>query len=147
MSDYITKHYIDNVTVSNNSTTTDDNVNQSQPPQMPYFSTTGYVAQPQPMTTHQHTLAPNQHTMYDWNLQQQTFDPWVSLPPIGGLDELCELLGVDEEPAIATGNQGPILSSVSGKRYPLITILRAQMEFMARLNLLLVHRQLVPESE
>lgn len=63
------------------------------------------------------------------------------LPAIDGLDELCEMLGVEE------GGQAPLLSGLSGKRFSLVNILRAQMELMVRLNILLVHREIIPEAE
>lgn len=68
----------------------------------------------------------------------EAVDPWAA--PIDGLDELCEMLGVSE------GGQPPLLAGVSGVRYSLVNVLRAQMELMVRLNVLLVHRRLVPDE-
>jgi hypothetical protein len=142
---YVTKDYADPIS----ETTSEVNVNNGPP----YISTTSaspYIST-QPAygggPGYQHTVAPP-NISYDPTLgYQQSFDPWVTLPPIGGLDELCDLLGIVEEPTIPTGSQGPVLTSVSGKRYALVNILRGQMEFMSRLNMLLIHRQIVPESE
>ena len=68
----------------------------------------------------------------------EAVDPWAA--PIDGLDELCEMLGVSE------GGQPPLLAGVSGVRYSLVNVLRAQIELMVRLNVLLVHRRLVPDE-
>jgi hypothetical protein len=153
MSDSVTKHYVDNCdSISNTNEPsvnkypthiTSDKIVANQITADKIASNTITTQGIYPNT---HTFAPSYNT-YDTSFQQQSFDPWVSLPPVAGIDELCALLGVDEEPSMSTGNQGPILMSVSGKRYALVNILRAQMEFMARLNMLLVHRQIVPESE
>lgn len=94
---------------------------------------------------HQHTIAPNPfqqpgHT-FQWPSVQVPQDPWAVIQPIDGLDELCEMLGVEE------GGQVPLLTGRTGKRYSLVNVLRAQMEMMVRLNILLVHRNLVPEAE
>lgn len=83
------------------------------------------------------TTIPGNQYQYDWNMAP---DPWAAMPQIDGLDELCEMLGISE------GGQPPLLTGVSGVRYSLVNVLRAQMELMVRLNILLVHRRLVPDE-
>jgi hypothetical protein len=113
-------------------------------------NTTDYkftIAQPQTMVAPQNTFAPsyghghqvNPNYPPNYYTEPQSPDPWGGVQ-IEGLDELCEMLGVPE------GGQGPLLTSVSGVRYSLVNVLRAQMELMVRLNVLLVHRRLVPDE-
>lgn len=89
-----------------------------------------------------HTLAPQ--TFGNPTYHSQTIpppaDPFAYFGAIGGLDELCEMLGVTE------GGNGPMLQGASGMRYSLVRIIGAQIELMARLNILLVHRRLVPDE-
>jgi hypothetical protein len=147
MSDYVSKVYgdgMDEVTYD----TTSDNISVNEP----HISTTGNIYTQQqltfPTTHHQYapsTIAPIQPTC--GQPYYGTPDPWVQMPPIEGADELCEMLGVPELPHMSTGSEGPTLRGVSGKCYALVDVMRAQMEFMTRLNILLVHRNLVPELE
>lgn len=64
-------------------------------------------------------------------------------PPLEGVDELAEMLGV--EPAVAPLG-AIIIVGVSGNQYSLVDMLRAQVEFMTLLSTLLVHRNLFPEE-
>lgn len=95
------------------------------------------VYQPTITSPHQHTIP---SPSFNWPPPQPAIP---ELPLIEGLDELCEMLGVEE----SDSDGGILLKGVSNKEYSLVSILRAQMELMVRLNILLVHREIVPEAE
>lgn len=109
------------------------------------ISTTNIESNPIAQNTtgsYYHTLAPthNHQIQPTWTYGQPPQQPQGYMPPIEGLDELCEMLGVSE------GGTDFLLTGVSGVRYSLVNILRAQMELMVRLNILLVHRKLIPDE-
>lgn len=95
-----------------------------------------------PTWTHQHTVAQQGYGVPGppGPMGPPGMDSFTAIGAIEGLDELCEMLGVRE------GTQGLLIQGQSGSRYSLIDILKAQMTLMTRLNILLVHRRLVPDE-
>ncbi len=63
--------------------------------------------------------------------------------PVQGLDELCQLLGVNP---VEGPHNGLLLTSVSGQVFSLIDLLNGQLSLMTRLHVLLVHRPPIPET-
>jgi hypothetical protein len=113
----------DKTITSTSTTTTSDHIAIN-----PHWNT-GHTYQ-----TYPGTVYPNTSISYP-----QPQDPWAQLVDIDGLDELCEMLGVEE------GGQLPYLRSRSGKSYSLLSLLRAQVEMMTKLTVLLVHRNIGAE--
>lgn len=92
---------------------------------------------------HQH-IAPRKTLVSD---HTHGIGPWVGEPhqsvgPMEGLDELCQLLGVEP----TTETTGLLLSGQSGRLYSLVDVISAQLSVMTRLHVLLVHSRLTPET-
>lgn len=96
--------------------------------------------------THQHTLAPQ----YNWHTAAPIAPPtnWgmpayhhINMGECPELELLVKMLKV--EPG---GSEG-ILLNIGDKYYSLVNILKAQVELMMRMNILLVHRNLGDEAD
>lgn len=78
--------------------------------------------------------------------QTQPYIPIAPEPPkVPGLDELCEILEVREYTNPETTTAFTVMG-MSGKVYNLVDLISAQVEIMARLHLLLVHRNITSEE-
>lgn len=95
-----------------------------------------------PIQPHQHTFSqpfiPSPEEIQSWGQS----NPSNYLGPVEGVDELCQMLGVS--PTEETN--GLFLVGKENQRYSLVAVIAAQLEMMQRLHVLLVHRDLTPES-
>ena len=108
----------------------------SQSQDMTTTTSTSYPSYP-----HQHTIYPNNNPQYNYQ------PPFIPAPPavqhirMNGspeLEMLVKMLKV--EPG---GSEGILIEfGTDGKYYSLAAILKAQMEFMMRMNTILMHRDL-----
>lgn len=57
------------------------------------------------------------------------------------LEDLIEMLELD------TDSGGGVLLQIKGKNYSLVTLMKVQMEYMMRMNILLMHRSLGVRNE
>jgi hypothetical protein len=105
---------------------------------------TSITPQFSPIQPHQynHTNAPpfipSPEEIQSWG----SSNPSNYLGPVEGVDELCQMLGVS--PTEETS--GLFLVGKENQRYSLVAVIAAQLEMMQRLHVLLVHRDLTPES-